>query len=101
MVAVAPLVLELPPLGEATVQLTLLNCHPVGVFSVIVYVWKFVMLLKVVVAPVELLPSKLKFASGVGLAVNGNEAPDTVGVADLIIVMDPGNTTASAERLRS
>jgi hypothetical protein len=98
-----PLIGAVPPLGEVTVQVLMeSNAQPVGsVPSVIVYppVGKTVMPLKVVVAPAELLASRLKFVKGDGLAVNGKVTAGlvVVGVADLMIVMLPGKMTASAE----
>src|SRR5690242_19542041 len=44
--------------------------------------------------------TRAKLVSGAGLAVNGNDV-DPFGVASLMIVMEPGNVTASAERERS
>jgi hypothetical protein len=101
IVVVVELVENEPPFGLVIEQVIASNAHPFGIgVSFTVYVWKFVMLLNNFVLAAVPSSSREKFASGDGEAVKGNGV-DPLGVASLMIVIDPGKTTASAERDRS
>src|SRR6478672_4703272 len=94
------LTVELPPFGLVTLQTRFVRFQPDGIgVSVTVYVWKLVMFEKTFVFAVVPSSTRLKFVRGLGLAVNANDVVPS-GVACLTIVMDPGKTTASADRER-
>src|SRR5260370_3102849 len=111
MLTVAPLGLALPPLAVpvATEQLMGPSVQPVTVDSVMVYVVRFVRLVKHWVFVFEVVTQSPgvppvsvseKAASGAGLAVK-LKLCELSGTASLMILIEPGKTTAPAERLRS
>src|SRR5437763_248917 len=103
MVAVVPevLMLVLPRPPASTEQFTAPNCQSAGIgVSLTVYVVNAVMPPNVLVFAAVPSSTSEKLMRGAGLAVNGNEV-DPFGVASLMIVMDPGKITASAESERS
>src|SRR6476661_10207648 len=95
------LTVELPPFGLVTLQTRFVRFQPEGIgVSVTVYVWKLVMFEKTLVFAAVPSSTRLKFARGLGVAVNGNDVEPS-GVACFTIVMDPGKVTASADNDRS
>src|SRR5689334_1402268 len=100
ILTVVPLFVYTPPLGLVKVHDTELKFQLVGIVSVTMYVWNFVMLLKTFVFAVVPSSTSGKFVNGAGEAVKG-KLVGPLGVASLTIVIEPGKVTASAESERS
>jgi hypothetical protein len=102
MLTVVEFVVYEPPFGLVTVHETESNVQAGGIgVSLMVYVWlKSWMPLNTCV--LELVPSSTseKFASGDGDAVK-LKLVDELGIASLMIVIEPGKMTASADSERS
>ena len=95
-----PLLLCEPPLGLVTEQSLLVRDQPDGSVSATEYVVKFVMPANTLVFAEVPSSTRLKAANGAGDAANAKDVEPS-GVASLMIVIDPGKMTASADSERS